>query len=207
MRKCSVDGCENKHKAQGYCNKHYQQMKKNGKVSSKTIYDLNEIVEHEDYAEIILYNKDGKEKARTLIDLDDVGKVKNYRWGLTDRDKYVEMRRPRTKLHRFIMDCPDDMVVDHINGDGLDNRKSNLRICTQAENTRNHSKPCNNTSGYIGVSYGEPYGKWHAYITYNGRRITLGYYDTIVEAAEARRQAEIEYFGEYRKEDEDWGDI
>ena len=203
MRTCKVEGCNNKHHAKGYCKKHYLQMKRHGQISDRTIYDPNEIIEHEDYAEIILYDKQGKETARALIDLDDVDKVKDYKWGLTDRCKYVEKRHPRIKLHRFIMDCPDDMVVDHINHNGLDNRKSNLRICTQAENTRNATIPYNNTSGYKGISWSNEANKWHTYITYNKRRINLGYFNTKEEAIQARKNAEIEYFGEYRNDCED----
>lgn len=203
MKKCSVDGCNNKHCAKGYCKKHYLQVSRHGRILDKTIYDPNEIVEYEDYAEIILYDKNGNEKARTLIDLEDIDKVKNHRWGLTDRNKYAETRSPeRVKLHRFIMDPPDDMVIDHINGDGLDNRKSNLRICTQAENTRNHSALSNNTSGCTGVSYSKHNNKWHAYITHDNNRLTIGYYNTKEEAAEARKQAEIELFGEYRRDED-----
>ena len=85
MRTCKVEGCNNKHHAKGYCKKHYLQMKRHGQILDRTIYDPNEIIEHEDYAEIILYDKQGKETARALIDLDDVDKVKDYKWGLTDR--------------------------------------------------------------------------------------------------------------------------
>lgn len=200
---CTVEGCNGKHEAKGYCKKHYQQYKRHGHVLQKTIYDLNEIIEYDDYAEIILYDKYGNEKARTKIDLDDVERCSKFRWGLTDRDKYVETRNPRIKLHRFIMNPESNMVIDHINGDGLDNRKENLRICEQIENMKNLSTPITNTSGCKGVSFQKNTNKWHAYITCNKRRITLGYYSNFEDAVMARKQAEIDYFGEYAPNRED----
>lgn len=76
-----------------------------------------------------------------LIDLEDVEKCQKYSWQLLgDREKFMYFRNSKKQLlHRYIMNCPDNMVVDHINHDTLDNRKCNLRICTFKENTNNRS--------------------------------------------------------------------
>ena len=94
------------------------------------------------------------------------------------------------------MDPPDDLVIDHINHNRLDNRISNLRVCTQHENCLNKSIQCNNTSGVAGVSKTK-WNKWQAQIKVNERLMYLGNFATLEEAAEARRQAEIEYYGEF----------
>lgn len=203
MKKCSVCNKECKTLKRGMCEKHYRQFMKYGECK-RTKYDPNEIVEYEDYAEIILYDKHCEEIARALIDLDDVDNVKEYKWCI---DAYGYVRGGSTKkiqLHRFIMNCPDGKVVDHINHNPLDNRKSNLRICTKQQNEMNISIRSHNTSGITGVSIHKQTNKWRAYIEYNQKYIHLGLFNTKEEAIEARKQAEIEYFGEYRnKEDEE----
>ena len=78
MKVCTVEGCNGKVHAKGYCDKHYRQYKRYGKIR-RTNKDPNEIIVHEDYAEIILYDKNCNEKDRALIDLDDVYKVKQYK--------------------------------------------------------------------------------------------------------------------------------
>ncbi len=100
-------------------------------------------------------------------------------------------------LHRLIMGYPDGLVVDHINGDRLDNRRSNLRVCKIKENVRNAQRPSNNTSGHTGVSYRKDRDRYRAYIMVDRKQIALGNYETLEEAVKARRRAEQEYFGEF----------
>ena len=192
---CSVEGCNNKHKAKGYCNKHYYQFKRHGYILERTRHDKNEIIEYEDYAEIILYDKDNNEVARVMIDLEYVDVVKDYKWYL--KQEGYAFNKEIGYLHRFIMNPPKDMVVDHINQDKLDNRRENLRICTDQENKLNHSIYSNNTSGASGVNWSKRYNKWEAQLQVDRKVIYLGRYNTKEEAIEARRQAEIEYFGEF----------
>lgn len=88
---------------------------------------------------------------------------------------------------------PGDKEIDHQNGDGLCNRRSNLRLVSHKVNGRNTPIPSNNTSGIMGVSFSKSRGKWEAYIKINQRRKHLGRYDNKREAVRARRQAEREY--------------
>ena len=199
MKICKVEGCNGKHKAKGYCNKHYKQLLRHGKILERSHKDLNEIIEYEDYAEIVLYNKHNEEVARALIDLDDVDRVKNYKWSLAHEYVY---NHDKSRLHRYIMDCPEDMVVDHINHNPLDNRKENLRVCTQQQNCMNRSKTSKNTSGTVGVCWHKGSGKWVARIKINGKYKSLGSYNDLENAIQARKNAEIEYFGEYRNDSE-----
>lgn len=155
---------------------------------------MNEMIEYDDYAEIILYDKHGNEKARAVIDLDDVDRCRDYRWSY---DRYVRNWRIGT-LHRFIMNCPSDLVVDHINHNPLDNRKCNLRVCDIRHNSINKKRMSNNKSGATGVIWEKSRNKWRAQIVVNGSSIVLGRFNNIEDAIAARQQAEIEYFGEYR---------
>lgn len=198
MKTCKVEGCNGKHRCKGYCNKHYIQMKRYGEILDRSIKDPNDIVEYEDHAEIVMYSKQHEETGRAIIDLDDVDKVRGYKWGLR-KTGYV-ISGGGIFLHRLIMNPQDDMVIDHINHDPLDNRKSNLRICTQQQNMMNNEIRKNNTSGVTGVHFDKSRNKWMAYITYNNRRIFLGYFNNKEDAIEARIAAEIEYFGDYRND-------
>jgi hypothetical protein len=87
--------------------------------------------------------------------------------------------------------------VDHVNRNGLDNRRINLRPATRSQNRVNCPPSRNNTSGYKGVSWNRPARRWVARIGVNGRRIGLGYFADSAEAARAYNRAALEAFGEY----------
>lgn len=99
------------------------------------------------------------------------------------------------KFHRFAMDAND--VIDHINGNGLDNRRSNLRECTQRQNSMNCAISKNNNSGVAGVSLVKSSGTWRARIMVDRKEISLGRYLDFKDAVKARRSAEEKYFGEF----------
>lgn len=99
-------------------------------------------------------------------------------------------------MHRKIMGVIDGMIiVDHINGNGLDNRRSNLRKCTRSENQRNRPRTKANTSGYKGVCFTD--GKYRAQIQYAGKTINIGAYSTADEAARAYDKKAAELFGDF----------
>lgn len=101
-------------------------------------------------------------------------------------------------LHRFVMGShPGDPIIDHANGNTLDNRKANLRPCTHSQNCWNCKKPKNNTSGYKGVVWDKSKGKWIAQIQVYKKRIKLGTFDIKEEAAKAYRIASLEYHGQF----------
>jgi AP2 domain-containing protein/HNH endonuclease len=97
----------------------------------------------------------------------------------------VLLEKKTIQMHRVIMDVFGDMQVDHINGNGLDNRRENLRLCNHSENQFNRGKNKNNTSGYKGVSWDKNVRKYRAAIRVNRKTIGLGFFDTAEEAAHA----------------------
>lgn len=106
-------------------------------------------------------------------------------------------KRASVLMHRLITDAKPNVPVDHINQAGLDNRRSNLRSCTDTENQRNRGRQCNNKSGYKGVSQNKRRGKWEARIKANSRYYFLGYFNDPIEAAYAYDLAAIRYHGDY----------
>lgn len=86
-------------------------------------------------------------------------------------------------LHRWLMNCEQDKVIDHINHNTLDNRRCNLKICTNLENQQNKR---NNTSGCVGVRWHSQGKKWNARIVINSKEISLGMFNTYDEAVNAR---------------------
>ena len=110
---------------------------------------------------------------------------------------HKQRRQAGLQIHRLIMDAPKGMCVDHINGNPLDNRKSNLRICTNAENQRNRGANKNNKSGYKGVYWTKPNKRWLSQIRHNGKQVYIGHYKNKEEAARAYDKKAKELHGEF----------
>jgi hypothetical protein len=106
-------------------------------------------------------------------------------------------KRRYISMHRFILNAPDGMEVDHIDANGLDNRRQNLRVATVAENRRNRRRARNNRSGFNGVAWAKHERKWRATVRVNGKQIHVGYYHDLIKAAVARDLATIEHYGEF----------
>jgi len=106
--------------------------------------------------------------------------------------------RKTVLMHRKIMQAPTGMQVDHINGDKLDNRRANLRLCTSQQNTLNQPKRRMETSSqYKGVCRDKKTGRWRAMITVNGKQKSLGRFADEIDAAKAYDDAAIQHHGEF----------
>lgn len=135
---------------------------------------------------IPLRNRSGVVVAHAQVDDEDFERVATRgRWCLTG-DGYVTHgnRGAMSKLHRFVIDAPPGMHVDHIDRDPLNCQKSNLRLATAAENGQNRSATGNknSTSGFRGVHWSKGAGKWRADVMLNRRSYFLGHYETPEEA-------------------------
>jgi hypothetical protein len=95
--------------------------------------------------------------------------------------------------------CWPDGEIDHINGDGLDNRLTNLRLSTRRQNRSNSKKPVTNTSGYKGVSWCKRHKQWHVSIKRNYKNYNIGYFDDVREAAAAYECAARRLHGEFAR--------
>jgi hypothetical protein len=142
---------------------------------------------------------------KVLVDIEDVDRINAsspWRKHRGSQKQYFVHSAPRPEhknilLHRYIMSAPDGLEVDHINGNTLDNRKSNLRICQHKENMRNVKLRRTNRSGYKGVSFDVRRNKWKARITLNSRENFLGYFETPQGAYGAYCKAVKKYHGEF----------
>lgn len=103
-----------------------------------------------------------------------------------------------TLLHRFLLKATKGQVIDHVNGDRLDNRLANLRFCSYTENARNRKVTCVNRVGCAGV-YQMPSGNYKAVIRLDKKLIYLGTYRTLQKATRVRQEAERAHFGEYSR--------
>jgi hypothetical protein len=140
-----------------------------------------------------------------LVDASDLALVEQFGWSLDSTSRYAvayfdPLDHARClRMHRLIMQPRPDQVVDHINGDGLDNRRANLRICTQAENARNRRKGTG-TSRYKGVSLAKGRTKpWRAQIRVGDQVRNLGYFADEGEAARAYDAAASQLFGDFAR--------
>lgn len=141
-----------------------------------------------------------------IIDKEDYNLVSKYKWRVSSiqnkrfyasTEIYRREKSIHLLMHRFIMDAPKGMHVDHINHNTLDNRRSNLRICTRSQNYMNRLPYHGKSSIYKGVSWLSTKNRWEASIKRDGKNIYLGRFMDEKEAAFAYDVAAMELFGEF----------
>jgi hypothetical protein len=137
-----------------------------------------------------------------LVDDEDYGKVSEHRWLLTPRG-YIQsssrIKRKQPYLHRFIINPPNELQIDHIDHDPLNNVRNNLRVATNSQNHANGLKCREGSSRFKGVSREQGSNKWHACICYNYKTIHLGAFTSEIKAAIAYDLAALKYFREFSK--------
>lgn len=189
--KCCICGKPKSGRIDGkfYCNKHWQSMYCYGQPYGKPYKSKNQFEVKGD----VLYITTRKGEV-ILADVSDYEKLSSHSWCISKTGYPVAtIKGKTTKLHRYLLDLENpDVIVDHKNHDILDNRRSNIRICTHGDNARN--KGGGNKIHGIRKSRA---GTYTVRITYNRKEIYLGTFKTYDEAVTARYEAEDKYHGEF----------
>lgn len=139
-----------------------------------------------------------------LVDDADFDELSKFNWYASEKSRNVyaarrakEGTRKMIYMHRQILNVKKGLVVDHINGNALDNRRENLRICTHAQNLMNQKPQIGKSSKYKGVSWDKRRNKWEAYIMLNDKKVSLGRFDIESDAARAYDKKASVAFGEF----------
>lgn len=145
---------------------------------------------------------DAIRKFKVMVDDEDFDYLNQFYWQVDKTDSvgtHANGERPRTLMHRLIMKAPADREVDHIDGNRLNNQRSNLRICNSSQNKCNRGPRKDCKSGYKGVSWHGQRQKWTVRIQppNSKKYLSLGLYTDIKEAAKAYNKAAKKYHGEY----------
>ncbi len=133
-----------------------------------------------------------------VIDTADIDLIKSYRWCISCGYVSANVKGKSVRLHVFLMKPKRGRLVDHRDGDGLNNRRGNLRVTTKSGNGANKIHlNSNNRSGYHGVHKHTQNGRWVAQIKVKGKRYHIGLFDSPEEAARAYNKRAREEFGEF----------
>lgn len=166
MKKTSTITCKycgGKHYARNLCKVHYVRWQKGYTMDIPLKVQKNEYEIIGEDAIVTFYDKKHNPKGTFLISVGDIELIKNRKWSEMNTGYIASYEKGSNPilLHRFLMDCPDGLVVDHINHNRKDNRRENLRVCTQKENMEN-SEPKLGQSGVRGIRWDNK-GFWRVY--------------------------------------------
>lgn len=158
----------------------------------------------------ITLNQDGTAKVQLygvysqhycVVDATDIPIIKEFRWYGMKRGEvfyaYSKISSHKILMHRLVIHANNNQIVDHIDHNGLNNRRTNLRICSQQENTFNSRSSKNSSSRFVGVSYIKQDKKWISYLKKDGKIVHRQRHATELEAAQARDEAAKIFFGKF----------
>lgn len=215
MKKCDVCGKETNrtYRMHGYtlCSKHMHQLYKYGRFldsNPRANNDLNDYYILEEEAHFNVYNQRNEKIGEFTIDKEDIEKVKYKKWRYSHGHVVTgsPSKGEQKDLSHIILDfdpkADSRLVVGYIDGDTSNNKKNNLRFCTQSDNAINKSLMFDNTSSFIGVSYRKKRNRFDPEIRKGNVRCHLGYTKTLEEAVYKRYIAEDIVFGEYANKKE-----
>ncbi len=140
-----------------------------------------------------------------IVDEDDFERLNQFKWHIYKQNRnnlyaktivYKNKKRIAIVMHRLLVQC-EGKIIDHISGDGLDNRRSNIRCCTRNQNAINRRININNLSGFKGVSWYKAAKKWRAQIQFKNIVYHLGCFEKRIDAARAYNEAAIKFHGEF----------
>lgn len=188
-------------KATLLCSKHYIQYLKYGHFLDKDPvhhkFDPNDFEVTDDGIWVYTFNRKLQISGKFLIEECDFKRIIVEKWRKW-KNRFHTGSKDAVALSRFIMNAKEDEIVDHIDGNPANNKRSNLRLVTMTQNNWNKTTGSNNTSGITGVFYKPSKKRWLAYIHANKIRCVLGHYYNKEDAAYARYCAEKVVYGEYR---------
>lgn len=200
---CCVSECDKKHYANGYCEKHYWQVRRHGEVvlCTRSKFDNNEIILNGDEtATIITYDNHGVANGKTIISDSCVEQVRDKKIGKhTSKDYYyILIDGNRYALHRYLMNAHlsgHEVVVDHINRNPSDNRLSNLRITNHSGNNCNRGLMSNNSLGIKNIGLTK-YGTYRVQISLKEKKHSKTF-KTLEEAIKWRNETLVALQGDF----------
>jgi hypothetical protein len=134
---------------------------------------------------------------QALVDDVDFDWLSQWKWSFDGKYAHRMNKDKKEYMHRRIMGFPAGLQVDHINGVKLDNQRSNLRTCDNAQNNSNRGLQSTNPSGFKGLYFAKDENVWVARLKHHGKYIYLGRYRDKLLAARAYNEAALEYHGEF----------
>ncbi len=146
-----------------------------------------------------------KEGTKASVDDEDFDYLNEYSWSMAKNYVRTTIQNKSFYLHKMVMGATSEVLVDHKDGNTLNNQKSNLRKCSHLENMRNQKLSKRNKSGYKGVTWYSRDEKWRASISINSKVKWLGLFVDPIEAAIAYDMAAKKYFGEFARTNRDLG--
>ncbi|MFK0299981.1 HNH endonuclease signature motif containing protein [Brevundimonas sp. NPDC090276] len=170
------------------CNRYRSQQRGQTPSAAEDPFKVHSAADPSEETNLIIKTTDGKD---VLVDDEDYDLLSQHSWSASTGYARRSVMGASIAMHRQLMHPAQGLVVDHKNGNPLDNRKDNLRVVTQRENSRNRGPSKTNRLGHLGVAYDHRFGLFAAYI----EREILGHFATLEEAVEARLTEERKRWG------------